>query len=87
MAIRAGKPVPIEKVRSLIEQLERAATREACWSCECLQGFIAQLEHDATKDVKSLLQMYEVRKERLHGGLGCDSCPPADVFSQYLRGL
>lgn len=87
MATRAGKPLPLDEVKVLLERLEQVATREACWSCECLQGFITQLELDATEDVRSLLQTYEVREEHLHGGLGCQPCPPADVFSQYLRGF
>ena len=87
MTTRAGKPLSLGEARLLLDRLEQAATLEACWRCECLQGFITQLELDAASDVKSLLQQYEVRKERVHGCLGCQPCAPADVFSQYLRGL
>jgi hypothetical protein len=26
-----------------------------------------------------------IERERVHSCLGCDPCPPADLFAQYLR--
>ncbi len=72
------------QVRKLLGQLELAASREACWSCERLQEFIGQLELDAAEDAKPLLEVYEVRPERLHGCLGCEPCPPAEVFTAHI---
>ena len=85
MSTSAGKSLSAEQVRKLLGHLELAATREACWSCECLQGIISQLELDAASEAKLLLETYEVRPERLHGCLGCDPCPPADVFAHHMR--
>ena len=85
MGASAGKSLTAGQVRHLLGQLELAATREACWSCECLQGYIKQLGLDAAEEAKSLLQTYEVRPERLHGSLGCEPCPPADVFTAHLK--
>jgi hypothetical protein len=76
--------MPAEAQR-LLSRLEQAAEREACWSCECLQEFITQLELDAAKDTKPFLEVYEVRRERLHGCLGCRPCPPAELYTQYLN--
>jgi len=73
------------QARKLLTQLEQSAPREACWSCECLQGFLTQLEPDATNDARLLLGDYKVRPERLHGCLGCEPCPPAEVFADHLR--
>lgn len=83
MGAGAGKGLPARQVKQLIVRLEGAAEQEACWSCECLQGFITQLELDAAADAKGLLEMYEVRREKLHGCLGCDPCPPGDLFAEY----
>ena len=74
-----------EEAQRLLNELERAAEREACWSCQCLQGFITQLELDAAEDSKPFLETYEVRRERLHGCLGCHPCPPAELYTQYLE--
>jgi hypothetical protein len=85
MGTSARKSLSTGQVRKILGRLELAATREACWSCERLQGIIAQLELDAASEAKLLLETYEVRPERLHGGLGCDPCPPADVFAAHLK--
>lgn len=85
MSTSAGKSLTAGQVRKLLGQLELAASREACWSCECLQGFITQLELDAGDEAKLLLETYEVRPERLHGCLGCEPCPPAEVFAAHLK--
>ena len=85
MSTSTGKSLTTGQVRKLMGQLELAATREACWSCECLQGFITQIELDALEEAKLLLETYEVRPERLHGCLGCESCPPAEVFASLLK--
>ncbi len=85
MGADAGRALTGGQVRGLLEQLERAATREACWSCECLQGYITQLKQDAAEEARSLVEAYEVRPERLHGCLGCEPCPPAEVFTTHLK--
>lgn len=85
MNVNARKPLTAVQVMALLEQLEQAAEREACWSCERLQGFISRLEQDAEPEGRALLEMYEVRPERRHGGLGCQPCPPAEVFAAYAK--
>ena len=85
MGVRAGKPLTPEKAKTVLEKLEQAAELEACWSCECLQGVITQLELDAAENMRPFLEIYEVRREKLHGCLGCRPCPPADLFSEYCR--
>jgi hypothetical protein len=79
------KPLGVEEVKQVLGGLERAAEREACWSCERLQKFIKQLELESADDVRDLVLAYEVRPERLHGSLGCQPCPPADVFMEYIK--
>jgi hypothetical protein len=85
MGVRAGKPLTPDEAKRLLDKLERVAEMEACWSCECLQGFITQLELDAADDFKPFLETYEVRHERLHGCLGCRPCAPADLYAEYLK--
>ncbi|MBN2130317.1 MAG: hypothetical protein JW741_12515 [Sedimentisphaerales bacterium] len=85
MGVRAGEPLTPDEAQRLLNKLERAASMEACWSCECLQGFITQLELDAAEDSKPFLETYEVRHERLHGCLGCRPCAPADLYAEYLK--
>ena len=85
MSTSAQKSLTTGQVRKLLGQLELAATREACWSCEGLQAIIRQIELDSAMEAKSLLETYEVRPERVHGCLGCEPCPPAEVFAAHLK--
>lgn len=71
-----------EDVNRMLAQLKRETPRQECRSCECLQGFIAQLSLDTGDE--TLLAEYEVDPSCVHGGLSCDLCPPADLFAQYL---
>ena len=86
MGTKTGKPLTPGQAKRWLRQLEEAAAREACWSCECVQAFITQLELDATDTARLDLEPYEVRREKLHGCLGCRPCPPADLFNSYLNG-
>ena len=68
-------------VKSLCENLPR----EECRSCDCLQGFLTQLEMDTADDVTDLTDPLKVDISEMHGCLGCEPCPPAELFSEYLR--
>jgi len=73
-----------EEVAGLLAQLQRASLREGCWSCECLQGFVAQLELDAAEGGRPLLEEHRVDASQVHSGLGCEPCAPAEMFAEYL---
>jgi len=73
-----------EETEDLLMQLKEAVPRQDCWSCECLQGFIAQLELDAAEPAKSLLAKYEADPSQVHRSLGCEPCAPAEIFAEYL---
>jgi hypothetical protein len=79
------KGLTVEEVKELLDRLSAATTREECRSCDCLQGFIVQLELDAAEDVRGLTEAFKVSREQVHGCLGCEPCPPAELFSEYIR--
>jgi hypothetical protein len=65
-------------------------TRPECWSCECLQGFLAQMERDAVSEAQPPVARYKVRPADIRACTGCEPCPPAAIFAEYLlrkRGL
>jgi hypothetical protein len=80
----AGK-LSFEAIKKLLQDLESSVTRPECRSCACFQSFVTQLELDAQEDVSDLTRPFKVSRSEMHGCLGCDPCPPADVFSAYLR--
>ncbi len=84
MAGKSQERLSKEEVAGLLAQLQQASSRDECWSCECLQGFIAQLELDAAEGGKAMLEKDKVDPSQLHGGLGCEPCAPAEMFAEYL---
>lgn len=68
-----------------LDKARQAVPKDACWSCDCFQGFLTQLELDAAEDVTDLTDPLKVPREQMHGCLGCDPCPPGEAYSQYLR--
>lgn len=84
MTCRSHKRLAKEEIARLLERLEREVLREECWSCECLQGFIAQLELDAADDARPPLAKHKVATREIHKCLGCEPCPPAEIFAEYL---
>jgi len=84
MAGGNSKRLTKEEVEALLERLKEEELREECWHCECLQGFIAQLELDAADDAKPLLSKYKVAPRKIRACSGCEPCPPANIFAEYL---
>jgi hypothetical protein len=74
------------QVAGMIEELRGRVRHEPCWTCDCLQGFLTQLELDAEEDVSDLTGPLKIDRGQMHGCLGCDPCPPGEVYSDYLRG-
>jgi len=74
-----------QQLERLLEQAREAFPHETCLTCECFLGYVAQLGIDADEDVAALLAEMGIERERTHSCLGCDPCPPADLFANYLR--
>ena len=80
-------PLSTKDVEALLTALRRVVRREECCSCDCLQGFLTQLEMDAEPAATELIEPLKVPSTQMHGCLGCDPCPPGSTFAGYLRGL
>ena len=73
------------KVPLHLRTLKSRARRNECRTCDCFQGLLTQLEIDAEEDVTDLTAILKVPTHKMHGCLGCDPCPPGEVFADYLR--
>lgn len=56
-----------------------------CNLCECFLGYVAQLRIDADSADKDLFTPYKVNRVEMHHCLGCDPCPPADLYAEYVK--
>lgn len=73
------------KIEDFCKTIKESAIKNDCWACECLQGFIIQLLIDLEgKDVSELKKLMK-NKQFLHSCLGCDPCPPGELFTKYLK--
>jgi len=75
----------LDEVKSFLEKLRASPQKEECWSCDCLQGLLYQLELDAGEEVAELTISLKVPSSEMHGCLGCEPCPPGEVFARYIR--
>lgn len=72
-------------IQTILRKTLSALPRDACHTCECLQGFLVQLQADAADDVEAAIAPHRVSRDQMHACLGCSPCPPADVFAEYLK--
>jgi hypothetical protein len=75
-----------QELKMLLEQAREAFPHEACLTCECFLGYVAQLGIDAGEDVVALLAEMGIDRKHTHNCLGCEPCPPADLFAKYSLG-
>jgi hypothetical protein len=81
-----AKRLARDEVRSLLEQARESFPRDDCLNCECFLGYLAQLGIDADQEVHSHFDEMGIDYQHAHSCMGCDPCPPADLFADYLRG-
>ena len=73
------------EVQKLIDEVLLKMPHDDCRTCDCFLGFIAQLELDSQEDVSGITNPLKALREEIHGCLGCNPCPPAEVHSNYIR--
>ena len=73
------------QVQAWLARLRTATIKKACRACDCQQALLTQLELDAATDVTALTAPLKTPRAKWHGCRGCDPCPPAALFAEYLR--
>jgi hypothetical protein len=56
-----------------------------CLTCECFLGYVARLRVDSDAASLDLTGEYRVERKSMHSCLGCDPCPPGDLYAEYVR--
>lgn len=81
-----AKKLSINKARELLGDALDSFPHEACTTCECYLGYLTQLEIDSDESIDEIFAPYKPERSQVHSCLGCDPCPPADLFAGYLQG-
>ncbi len=71
-----------QKARALLIDLTEYWTVEKCRGCECLQGALTQLGSDFPEMGEDVGRL---STSRTHECLGCEPCPPANAWAEYLK--
>ncbi len=79
-----AKLTPVQ-VESLLNEAAASFPHDECRTCECFLGLVAQLRMDGEPECKNLLNVYKVERGNIHSCLGCDPCPPGNLYADYMR--
>jgi hypothetical protein len=72
------------ETQALLQAAEESLPYGQCNTCECFLGFTAQLRIDSDAENTDLFVPYKVDRNNVHRCLGCDPCPPGDLYTQYM---
>ena len=73
------------EIEQLLTQVEDSFPHGACNTCECFLGYLAQLRIDSDSTDKDLFIPFKVDRKDMHKCLGCDPCPPGDLYAEYMK--
>ncbi|MBK9927298.1 MAG: hypothetical protein IPP66_18670 [Anaerolineales bacterium] len=59
--------------------------RDICSTCECFLSYLAQLRIDSDPADKDIFVPFKVDRKDMHHCLGCDPCPPGDLYAEYMK--
>jgi len=73
-----------DEIQTLLHAAEDSFPHGECNTCECFLGYIAQLRIDSDSEGRDLFIPFKVDRISIHHCLGCDPCPPGDLYAQYM---
>jgi hypothetical protein len=74
-----------EEVYNFLAAAADSLPYSACLTCECFLGYVARLRVDSDSTGVDLIAEYQVERKRVHSCLGCDPCPPGNLYADYVR--
>jgi len=74
-----------QEVQIFLEEAADSFPHGACLECECFLGYVTRLRIDADATSLDLIREYQVERKSMHSCLGCDPCPPGDLYAAYVR--
>jgi len=74
-----------QEVQAFLSEAADSFPHGACLTCECFLGYVICLHVDSDKTSQDLIGQYRVERQSMHSCLGCDPCPPGDLYAEYVR--
>lgn len=73
------------ELQDLVRAGEDSIAHGTCYTCECFLGYLAQLRIDSDPADRDMLLPFHVERSEIHRCIGCDPCPPGDLYAAYLK--
>ena len=74
-----------QEVQTFLEEAADSFPHDACLTCECFLGYVTRLRVDSDESSRDLIDEQQVERKNMHSCLGCDPCPPGDLYAEYVR--
>lgn len=74
-----------DELQEFLKGAEDSFPLGLCNTCECFLGYLAQLRIDSDLADKELFLPFKVDRKDMHKCLGCDPCPPGDLYAEYMK--
>jgi len=74
-----------KEVQAFLAEAADSFPHDACLTCECFLGYVTRLRVDSDSASRDLIGEYKVERASIHSCLGCDPCPPGDLYAEYVR--
>ena len=73
-----------DETQIMLQSAMASFPNSECNTCECFHGYIAQLRIDSDSVTKELFTSYKIDRKEMHHCLGCDPCPPGDLYAAHM---
>jgi hypothetical protein len=73
------------ELQKLLQEAEDRFPHDLCRTCACFLGYLAQLRIDSGPANKDLFLPFKIDRMEMHKCLGCDPCPPGDLYAEYMK--
>jgi hypothetical protein len=73
------------ELQELLKEAEDSFLHDMCNTCECFLGYFAQLRIASDPADKDVFLPFKVDRKDMHHCLGCDPCPPGDLYAKYMK--
>jgi len=74
-----------QELHAFFDIIAGSFPHDECLTCECFLGFVTRLRMDSGKSGYDLISKYQIEKNHMHSCLGCDPCPPGNMYADYVR--
>jgi hypothetical protein len=76
--------LPRNETQILLQTAEDSFPHDLCATCECFLAYLAQLRIDSEPADKDLFIPFKIARGEMQKCLGCDPCPPGDLYAAYM---